>query len=155
MRRVFRRLNIDERDLDEFSTSKDALFNYNDKRIPLKGARLKGDGEETEPVTIYSNEIFSRLSSRRLSRCDGSRSSAHVIENSSPMDYYTRRTISSGSRRLSSFEISKKEGVRRNSDKRKRFFSKHFHEEQTIGDRTPSRKSRTRKEQKGRAHHNT
>lgn len=97
MRRVFRRLNIDERDLDEFSTSKDALFNYNDKRIPLKGARLKGDGEETEPVTIYSNEIFSRLSSRRLSRCDGSRSSAHVIENSSPMDYYTRRTISSGS----------------------------------------------------------
>lgn len=112
MSRVFRRLNIDERDLDEFSTSKDALFNYNDKRIPLKGARLKGDGEETEPVTIYSNEIFSRLS-----RCDGSRSSAHVIENSSPMDYYTRRTISSGSRRLSSFEISKKEGVRRNSGK--------------------------------------
>lgn len=117
MSRVFRRLNIDERDLDEFSTSKDALFNYNDKRIPLKGARLKGDGEETEPVTIYSNEIFSRLSSRRLSRCDGSRSSAHVIENSSPMDYYTRRTISSRSRRLSSFEISKKEGVRRNSGK--------------------------------------
>lgn len=112
MRRVFRRLNIDERDLDEFSTSKDALFNYNDKRIPLKEARLKGDGEETEPVTIYSNEIFSRLS-----RCDGSRSSAHVIENSSPMDYYTRRTISSGSRRLSSFEISKKGGVRRNSGK--------------------------------------
>ena len=119
MRRVFRRLNIDERErtLGEFSTSKDTLFNYNDKRIPLKGARLKGDGEETEPVTIYSNEIFSRLSSRRLSRCDGSRSSAHVIENSSPMDYYTRRTISSGSRRLTSFEISKKEGVRRNSGK--------------------------------------
>ena len=119
MRRVFRRLNIDERErtLGEFSTSKDTLFNYNDKRIPLKGARLKGDGEETEPVTIYSNETFSRLSSRRLSRCDGSRSSAHVIENSSPMDYYTRRTISSGSRRLSSFEISKKEGVRRNSGK--------------------------------------
>lgn len=54
MSRVFRRLNIDERDLDEFSTSKDALFNYNDKRIPLKRARLKGDGEETEPVTIYT-----------------------------------------------------------------------------------------------------
>lgn len=65
MRRVFRRLNINEREktLGEFSTVRttNELFNYlaNDKRIPLEGARLKGDGEVTKPVALatrYSPE---------------------------------------------------------------------------------------------------